>query len=73
MAPLGKLLVAIGVLFAIVGVVLWVGSGIPLLNRLGRLPGDIYLRRDGFSLYFPLTTAIIVSVILSLLLAWLRH
>jgi hypothetical protein len=73
MAPLGKSLITIGVLFAVVGAVLWAGSGVPLLNRLGRLPGDIYLRRDGFSFYFPLTTTIIVSVILSLLLAWLRH
>jgi formate hydrogenlyase subunit 3/multisubunit Na+/H+ antiporter MnhD subunit len=73
MAPLGKSLIAIGVLLALIGLVLWVGAGIPLLNRLGRLPGDIYLRRDGFSLYFPLTTAIIISVILSLLLAWLRR
>jgi formate hydrogenlyase subunit 3/multisubunit Na+/H+ antiporter MnhD subunit len=73
MAPLGKSLIAIGVLLALIGLVLWVGAGIPLLNRLGRSPGDIYLRRDGFTLYFPLTTAIIISVILSLLLAWLRR
>ena len=73
MAPLGKSLIAIGALLAVIGFVLWAGSGIPLLDRLGRLPGDIYLRRGWFSFYFPLTTAIIISVIISLLLAWLRH
>jgi len=73
MAPLGKFLIAVGALIAAIGLLLWAGSGIPLLNRLGRLPGDFYLRRDNFSLYFPLTSAIVVSVILSLLLAWLRR
>ena len=39
----------------------------------GRLPGDIYLRRGNFSFYFPLTTSIIVSIVLSLIVAWLRR
>jgi formate hydrogenlyase subunit 3/multisubunit Na+/H+ antiporter MnhD subunit len=39
---------------------------------LGRLPGDIRYERDGFSFYFPLTTGIIVSLVLSLLLWLLR-
>jgi formate hydrogenlyase subunit 3/multisubunit Na+/H+ antiporter MnhD subunit len=73
MAQLGKSLIAIGVLLAALGVLLWAGSGIPGLNRFGRLPGDIYLHRGNFSLYFPLTSAIIISVVLSLLLAWLRR
>jgi formate hydrogenlyase subunit 3/multisubunit Na+/H+ antiporter MnhD subunit len=73
MAPLGKFLIAIGALIAVAGLVLWAGAEVPWLNRLGRLPGDIYLRRGNFSFYFPLTSAIIASVVLSLLLAWLRR
>ena len=41
--------------------------------RLGRLPGDIYIRRDNLSFYFPITTAIVISVVLSILVALLRR
>jgi Protein of unknown function (DUF2905) len=73
MAPLGKFLLAVGVLIAALGLLLWAGSDIPLVNRFGRLPGDIYVRRGNYSLYIPVTSAIIVSVVLSLVLAWLRR
>lgn len=61
-----RLLIASGVLLVIVGLT-W-----PWLSRLpwGRLPGDFAVQRENFSLYFPLTTSIIVSVILSLVLYW---
>lgn len=61
-----RLLIALGVLLVIVGLT-W-----PWLSRLpwGRLPGDFAVQRENFSLYFPLTTSIIVSVILSLVLYW---
>lgn len=53
-------------------VLLAVGLAWPLLSKLGlgRLPGDIAIRRDGFGFYFPITTSILVSVVLSLLI-WL--
>lgn len=73
MAPLGKTLFALGAIVAALGLLLWLGAGIPLLNRFGRLPGDIYLKRGNFSLYFPLTSAILVSLIVSIVLAWLRR
>lgn len=73
MAPLGKSLIAVGALIAVLGLLLWAGSDIPLVNRFGRLPGDIHVQRGNFSLYIPVTSAIIVSVVLSLLLAWLRR
>jgi hypothetical protein len=44
-------------------------AGVPF----GRLPGDIYVRRDSFSFYFPLTTSIILSIILTLLFALFRR
>jgi len=51
-----------------------VGTAWPWLAKLGlgRLPGDIHLERDGFSFYFPITTGIIVSLVLSLIL-WLTR
>lgn len=57
----------------IAGLVLLVaGLAWPLLAKLGlgRLPGDIAIRKDGFGLYFPITTSIIVSIVLSVLI-WL--
>jgi DUF2905 family protein len=73
MAPLGKSLVVFGLIVAGLGLVLWVASSVPILNRLGRLPGDIYVQRGNFTFYFPVATAIIVSVVLSLLLALMRR
>ncbi|HEX5514216.1 MAG TPA: DUF2905 domain-containing protein [Gammaproteobacteria bacterium] len=65
----GKLLVTAGVILLAAGL-LW-----PWLSKLGlgRLPGDIAVKRDGFSFYFPLTTSILVSVVLSLILWLLRR
>jgi hypothetical protein len=61
-----RLLILIGVILVVVGL-LW-----PLIVKLGlgRLPGDIAVERDGFRFYFPITTSIVISVVVSLLL-WL--
>ena len=68
----GKLLIVFGGVLMLVGVLLaWggpEGSGLP--GRLGRLPGDIVIRRENFTLYFPLATSLLLSVILSLVF-WL--
>jgi hypothetical protein len=62
-------LIAVGITLVVLGL-LW-----PLLPGLGlgRLPGDIAVHRRGFDLYFPLTTCIILSIVLSLILWWLRR
>jgi formate hydrogenlyase subunit 3/multisubunit Na+/H+ antiporter MnhD subunit len=73
MAALGKVLVIIGLLIALLGLLVWGGGSIPLVNRLGRLPGDIYIRRDNFSFYLPITTCILVSIVISLLIGLLRR
>lgn len=73
MAPLGKSLAVIGIVIAAAGLLIWGGAGVPLLNRFGRLPGDIFIQRQGFSFYFPLTTSIIVSVVLSIVLLLVRR
>jgi hypothetical protein len=64
---LGPLLVAIGLLVALAGVLVWVG--VPL----GRLPGDLVIRRGNFTLYLPITTCIVVSVVLGALAMLLRR
>jgi hypothetical protein len=64
---IGKFLIAIGLLIATLGVLLVVAGRFPGL-RIGRLPGDIYIERDGFRFYFPLMTSILISIILSLIL-----
>jgi len=63
-----KLLIVLGLTLVLVGA-LW-----PWLSKLGlgRLPGDIAIQRPGFSFYFPITTSIIVSIVLSLLFWLLR-
>ena len=55
-------------------VLLAVGLAWPWLSKLGlgRLPGDIHIVREGYSFYFPITTGLIVSVVLSLILWLLR-
>jgi hypothetical protein len=61
-----RVFIAIGILFVLIGLA-W-----PWLSKLpfGRLPGDIVVDRPGMKLFFPLTTMIIVSIVLSLI-AWL--
>jgi hypothetical protein len=66
MTEFGKLLIVLGVVLALVGV------GLTLLGRvnlpLGRLPGDIVYRGKNTTIYFPLATSLLVSVVLSLVL-----
>lgn len=69
MPGLGKSLIVFGLIIAALGVVLTFAGKVPWL---GRLPGDIYVKRDNFTFYFPLATSILVSVILSLILWLLR-
>ena len=67
----GKVLVGIGLGIAAFGVLLVAADRIPGLGTLfswfGKLPGDISIKRDNFSFYFPIGTSIVLSVLLSLL------
>lgn len=60
---LGALLMGFGILFYLFG------ASLPL----GRLPGDIYIEREGFRFYFPITSGILVSIALSLILWFFRR
>lgn len=69
MSGIGKLLIVSGCLMAALGVFLVFSDKIPWL---GRLPGDIFIKRENFSFYFPLATCILISLLLSLLFALFR-
>ncbi len=70
----GRLLIAVGLLLVVLGLIWLYAPG--LLSWFGRLPGDIRLEREGFRFYLPLTSMLLVSLILSLwfnlLLRWFR-
>ena len=67
MNDLGRALVVMGLVVALVGVLLMVAGRVP---GLGRLPGDIYIQRGNWSFYFPLMTSIVISVLLTVVF-WL--
>jgi hypothetical protein len=70
----GKLVVIIGLAIALAGGLMWLGVFKWL--RLGRLPGDIVVEKPGFSIYFPITTMILISaavMLVSWLVAFLRR
>lgn len=67
MGPFGKTLVIAGLVLVGVGLLLQVAPSVPLL---GRLPGDIRIERPGFRLYVPITTCLVLSLLLSVVL-WL--
>jgi uncharacterized membrane protein YidH (DUF202 family) len=61
----GKLFITIGVFLILVGILISFVGKIPYL---GRLPGDIYIKKERFIFYFPLATSIIISIILTIIL-----
>ncbi len=65
MQTLGKYFVLGGLILIVIGVLLWVGGN--RFHFLGNLPGDIKIRNENFSFYFPLTTCLLLSAIATLL------
>jgi len=65
MSSMGKLLIIMGIFLVVVGVAFIWGPKIPFL---GKLPGDIYVRKGNFAFYFPVVTCILISLILTLIL-----
>lgn len=68
MEHLGKTIVGLGIVFVIIGLIMWLAAD--KLTWFGRLPGDITVERPGFRFYAPITTMILLSVGLSVL-SWL--
>jgi hypothetical protein len=62
---LGKALIITGSVLMVLGLLVWGGASLGLSFRLGRLPGDIRYEGKGFSFYFPLTSSILISLLLS--------
>ncbi len=72
MSGMGKILALMGLVFLVLGVLLmvlekWSGSAVGL-GWLGRLPGDIVIKRDSFTLYVPLATSVLISLVGSVIL-----
>ncbi len=67
--PFGLLLVALGVAVIVVGVLVWSGA----LSWVGRLPGDVRIDRGNVKIFFPITSMILISLLLTLILNLLRR
>jgi hypothetical protein len=70
MPEFGKALIILGIVIIGLGVLFTFGGRIPWL---GQLPGDLYVQRERFSFYFPITTCIVISAIVSLVLYLFRR
>lgn len=67
LSAFGRILILIGIIMIVVGGLFMLGGKIPFL---GKLPGDIAIQKKNYSFYFPVTTSIIISIILSFIM-WL--
>ncbi len=65
----GKMLILLGVFIMVMGLLFILGEKVPWV---GRLPGDILIKRERFTFYFPITTSILISIILTLLFTFFR-
>ena len=70
MPELGRTLIVLGIVVLVLGVLFTFGGRIPWL---GNLPGDIHIQRGRFSFYFPITTCIVISAVISLVLYLFRR
>jgi len=70
MHEIGRFLIVIGVIIAVIGFALWSGFA---PKWLGRLPGDIRIERGNFGFYFPVVTCIVISIVLTLIFSLFRR
>jgi uncharacterized membrane protein YidH (DUF202 family) len=70
LSALGKLLILLGVFIILMGLLLLMGEKIPWI---GRLPGDILIKKEKFTFYFPIATSILISIILTLIFTFLSR
>ena len=68
--PIGKILIITGAIILAVGVLLLFSDKIPFI---GKLPGDIYIKKKNFSVYIPLATSILLSILISLIVYFFRN
>lgn len=65
MEQIGKTVILAGLVLVLIGSIFFFGPKIPLIGKLGRLPGDIHIQKENFSFHFPLMTSIILSILFS--------
>jgi hypothetical protein len=65
MMPLGKILIVLGAVLVGVGLLVTFFDKIPFL---GKLPGDIHIKRENFQFYFPIATSVVLSLLITLIL-----
>lgn len=70
MEGLGKILLIVGGIIVILGLVLVFSQHVPLL---GKLPGDIFIKKNGFSFYFPIVTMLIISILITIIVNVVLH
>lgn len=70
MPEFGKTLIILGIVIIALGALFTLGGKIPWL---GHLPGDMYIQRGRFNFYFPVTTCIVISILISLVLYLFRR
>ena len=68
MQQTGKYILIAGLIIVLIGAVLWLFGN--KLSWLGRLPGDLYVKKENYTLYIPITTMILLSIVITLIM-WL--
>jgi len=63
-----KLIIFFGLILIVLGILFLVISKLPYLGNLGRLPGDIYIKKGNFVFYFPIVTSILLSIFLTIII-----
>jgi hypothetical protein len=70
MEGIGKILLIVGGIIVVLGLLLIFSQHIPFL---GKLPGDIFIKKDGFSFYFPIVTFLILSILITIIVNVILH
>ena len=70
MSGLGKGFIYLGIFLVVLGLLFSLGAKVPWF---GHLPGDIYIQRERFTFYFPLTTCLLISIIVTVVLYFFRR
>lgn len=68
LAGIGRFLVAAGLVLAAIGLLMVIAPQVPGLDRLGRLPGDLFIQRGTTTIFIPIVTSILISLALTIIL-----
>ncbi len=73
MSQFGKIILIVGIFLVVIGFVISYGRNIPVLNKLGHLPGDIIIRKGNFTFYFPWVTCLVLSLVIYIIVNLFRR